>query len=365
MKRFYLLAVITLFALLIISEVATSPADAQSTTGTRPTLASPTATPFVPPTLKDDGEVYKVDTELVNLNVRVVDRNNRPIAKLRQGDFKIFEDDVPQRIEFFSEGEVPTNYSLVIDNSNSLRSQIEQVIEASKILVAANRPADETSIIRFVSSSKIEILEDFTANKTYLNEALDSLYTEGGQTAIIDAVYLAAERVNNYEKSSKSEDRKRRALVLVSDGEDRDSFYKETQLMELLRETDVQIYVVGFVKELSSDRGFITKSPQGKAKAFLERLATETGGKAYFPSDVSELNGIAREIATELRTQYSIGYIPTNEKQDGTYRNIRVMIEDGPNKQKRIPITRAGRTADGGTPTTPTAQKPVVPPKNN
>lgn len=365
MKRFYILAVITLFSLLAISEVATSPAGAQSTTTTRPTLASPTATPFVPPTLKDDGEVYKVDTELVNLNVRVVDRNNRPIAKLRQGDFKIFEDDVPQRIEFFSEGEVPTNYSLVIDNSNSLRSQIEQVIEASKILVAANRPADETSIIRFVSSSKIEILEDFTSNKTYLNEALDSLYTEGGQTAIIDAVYLAAERVNNYEKSSKNEDRKRRALVLVSDGEDRDSFYKETQLMELLRETDVQIYVVGFVKELSSDRGFITKSPQGKAKALLERLATETGGKAYFPTDVSELNGIAREIATELRTQYSIGYIPTNEKQDGTYRNIRVLIEDGPNKQKRIPITRAGRTADGGTPTTPTAQKPVVPPKNN
>ena len=365
MKRLYIFAVITLFSLLVISEVATSPAGAQSTTGTRPTLTTPTATPFVVPTLKDDGEVYKVETELVNLNVRVVDRNNRPIAKLRQGDFKIFEDDVPQRIEFFSEGEVPTNYSLVIDNSNSLRSQIEQVIEASKILVAANRPADETSIIRFVSSSKIEILEDFTANKTYLNEALDSLYTEGGQTAIIDAVYLAAERVNNYEKSTKGDERKRRALVLVSDGEDRDSFYKEAQLMELLRETDVQIYVVGFVRELSSERGFITKSPQGKAKAFLERLATETGGKAYFPNDVSELNGIAREIATELRTQYSIGYIPTNDKQDGSYRNIRVQVLDGPNNQKRIPITRAGRTAEGGTSTTPTAQKPIQPPKNN
>jgi Ca-activated chloride channel homolog len=364
MKRLYLLGVFSLFSLLIISEVLYSSVGAQSTSGNvRPTLASPTPTPFVPPTLKDDGEIYTVDTELVNLNVRVVDRNGRPITKLNRSDFKILEDGVAQKIEFFSESQIPTNYSLVIDNSNSLRSQIEQVIEASKILVAANRPADETSIIRFVSSSKIEILEDFTANKTYLNEALDGLYTEGGQTAIIDAVYLAADRVTKYEQSSRDEDRKRRALVLISDGEDRDSFYKEPQLFQLLRESDVQIYVVGFVKELSEEKGFITKSPQGKAKAFLERLATETGGKAYFPNDVSELNGIARDIATELRSQYSIGYIPTNDKQDGTYRNIRIQIEDGPNKQKRIPIARAGRTADAGsTKAAPTAQKPAASP---
>ena len=363
MKRFYILAVLTLFSLLVISEVASPPVDAQTTTA-KPTLAKPTVTPQVAPSLKEDpNEIYTVDTELVNLNVRVVDRGNRPINGLKQGDFKILEDDVPQKIEFFSQSEVPTNYSLVIDNSNSLRSQIEQVIEASKILVAANKPSDETSIIRFVSSQKIEILEDFTSNKNYLNEALDSLYTEGGQTAIIDAVYLAAQRVNDYEKSSK-DDRLRRALVLISDGEDRDSFYKEAQLFQLLRETDVQIYVVGFVRELSSERGFITKSPQGKAKSFLERLASETGGKAYFPNDVGELNGIARDIATELRVQYSIGYIPTNDKRDGTYRNVRVQVADGPNAQKRIPITKAGRTAEGGTPS-PTAQKPGQPPKDH
>lgn len=361
MKRLYILGAISLFSLLVVSEFLTYSAGAQTTESKKPTLASPTPTPFVPPTLKDDGEVYKVDTELVNVNVRVVDRNNRPITKLRQSDFKILEDGVAQKIEFFTEGEVPTNYSLVIDNSNSLRSQIEEVIDASKILVAANRPADETSIIRFVSSSKIEILEDFTSNKTYLNEALDGLYTEGGQTAIIDAVYLAADRVSKYEQNKQNDDHTRRALVLVSDGEDRDSYYKEAQLFDLLRETDVQIFVVGFVKELSGDKGFITKSPQGKAKAFLERLASETGGKAYFPDDVSQLNGIAHDIASELRTQYSIGYIPSNNNQDGTFRNIRVQVADGPDKQKRIALTRAGRTADGGAPA-PTAQKPAASP---
>ena len=118
-----------------------------------------------------------------------------------------------------------------------------------------------------------------------------------------------------------------------------------------MRETNVQIYVVGFIKELSSERGFITKSKQGKAKDFLEKLATETGGRAYFPNGVSELNGIAREIASELRTQYSIGYIPTNDREDGTFRNIKVSVADGPNSAKRIAITRAGRIAEGGTPT--------------
>lgn len=346
------LAVLFLFVLAgAVVSVTTAATSAQ----TGSAQATPTPTPQPAPTIKEEDEIVKIDTELVNLNVRVVDRNNRPVSNLRQAEFKIFEDNVPQEIEFFSKSEVPTNYSLVIDNSNSLRSQIEEVIEAGKILVNSNKPEDETSIIRFVSSSKIEILEDFTAKKEYLNEALDNLYTEGGQTAIIDAVYLAADRVSKHDKAASDADRTRRALVLISDGEDRDSYYKESQLFELLREVDVQIYVIGFVKELSSERGFITKSPQGKAKSLLERLANETGGKAYFPTDVSELNGIARDIASELRIQYSIGYLPTNDRSDGTYRNIKVLVDDGPNKQKRIAITRAGRTAESNGSATPAA----------
>ena len=345
MKRFYFLGLLTLL-LFAVSGAVLSVTSAQTNTASRP-QATPTPTPQAAPTIREEDEIVKIDTELVNLNVRVVDRNNRPVGNLRQAEFKVFEDNVQQQIEFFSKSEVPTNYSMVIDNSNSLRSQIEEVIEAGKILVNSNKPEDETSIIRFVSSSKIEILEDFTANKDYLNDALDNLYTEGGQTAIIDAVYLAADRVSKYEKGARDDDRKRRALVLISDGEDRDSFYKESQLFELLREVDVQIYVIGFLKELSTERGFISKSPQGKAKSLLERLATETGGKAYFPAEVSELRGIARDIASELRTQYSIGYLPSNDRSDGTYRNIKVVVDDGPNKQKRIAITRSGRTADG------------------
>ena len=315
---------------------------------------SPAAAKATPTVLKDDDEPIKIDTELVNLNVRVVDRNNRPINDVPQKDFKIFEDGNLQKIDFFSRSEVPTNYALVLDNSGSMKLQLEKVIEAGKILVNTNRPDDESMIIRFVGREKIEIVQHFTADKEDLNYVLDNLLWEGGPTALRDAVYLAVENVDEYEKSKKIDDRKRRAIVLVTDGEDRNSFYSEKQLFDLLRESEVQIYVIGFVDDLSKEGGFIGKSPQGKAKAFLERLASESGGKAYFPASTAELPGLAKEISNELRTQYSIGYIPSNDRRDGTYRSIKVTINDGPNSQKRIPVTRAGRTAEGG------PQKPVV-----
>lgn len=319
---------------------------------------SPTVSPKVSPTIEiDDGPDLIIETELVNLNVRVVDRNNRPIAKLQAGDFEIFEDKVSQTISFFSQEDVPTNYALVIDNSGSLRFQLEKVIEASKIIVNTNKPEDETGVVRFVSSDKIEILQDFTSDKDELNDALDNMYIEGGQTSIIDAIYLAAERVDEYERAKNANDRKRRALILVSDGEDRSSFYKEEQLFELLRESDVQIYAIGFVNDLEKDGGFIRKSPQKKAKNFLTRLATETGGKAYFPDTLSELNGIATDIASELRTQYSIGYTPTDDRKDGRFRNIRVVVKDGPNKEKRIAITKTGRISQKDATAPPTLQK--------
>lgn len=359
MKRKYLLISSLVFGIaLAFSAVDFTAIYAQTTQPDRarqiptptptPAVKTPTATPTPAatpaPTPNPEDEIIKVDVDLVNLSVRVIDRNNRPINNLTKNDFTVFENNVPQPIEFFSRAEVPTNYSLVIDNSGSLRQQLEKVIEAGKIITNTNRADDETSIIRFVSSDKIEIVQDFTANKEEINDALDNLFIEGGQTAIIDAVYLAAEKVTEYEKKDGIE-RKRRALILVSDGEDRDSYYKEQQLFELLRETDVQIYVIGFVNDLSKEGGFISKSPQAKAKSFLEKLATETGGKSYFPNSINELTQIAQDISSELRTQYSIGYAPTNDLRDGSYRAIKVQIADGPNKQKRIAVTRSGRTA--------------------
>lgn len=352
MKRFSLLF-FSAVAVIGAVAVAYSIVEAQSPTVSKPSIAQPTPSPSPVKTPSEEDIITEVKTELVNLNVRVIDRNSRPINGLPETEFKVFEDGVAQNIEFFSRSEVPTNYGLVIDNSGSLRQQLEKVIEAGKILVATNKPEDETIIIRFVSRDKITIEQPFTKNKVDLTDSLDNLYIEGGQTAIIDAVYLAAEKVSEYEQQRGKEDRKRRAIIVVSDGEDRDSYYSEAQLFEMLRETDVQIYAIGFVNELSKETGFISKSPQGKAKSFLQRLATETGGKAYFPNSTAELAGMAKEIASELRMQYSIGYVPTNDRKDGTFRNIKVVVNDGPKQEKRIAITKAGRIAEGDSPSAP------------
>jgi Ca-activated chloride channel homolog len=348
MNRSQLAIILAVASFLFLGYITGGTAKAQNTERDRMATPTPPATPSPTRTIEEETEVGFIETELVNLNVRVVDRNNRPINGLKQSDFTIFEDNVKQEIDFFSQSEVPTNYALVIDNSGSLRSQIQEVIDAGKILVGTNRPEDETSVIRFVSSDKIEIVQDFTANAADLNDALDNLYIEGGRTAIIDAVYLAVQRVSDFEKNKDRDDRTRRALILVSDGEDVNSFYSQKQLFDLIKESDVQIYAVGFIKDLESKGGFVSKSAQSKARSFLETLATQTGGKAYFPNAVSELNTLAREIASEMRTQYSIGYIPSNDREDGTYRNIKVSIADGPRGEKRIPVTRAGRTASTG-----------------
>jgi Ca-activated chloride channel homolog len=361
MNRFILLVLIAFTAaglavglLLDVGVAAQSGSPTPTPLGTTPTTSR---TPFV-----EDDSIIKIDTELVNLSVRVIDRNNRPINNVQEREFKIYEDGVLQKIDFFSRAEVPTNYALVIDNSGSLRQQLDKVVEAGKVFVNTNRPDDETMIIRFVGRDKIEIEQPFTSNKVDLNDALDNLYVEGGQTAVIDAVYLAAENVEEYKRTTGSVDKRRRALILVTDGEDRNSYYNEKQLFELLRESDVQIYVIGFVDDLSKEGGFIGKSPQGKAKALLERLATETGGKAYFPKSSAELPGLAREISNELRTQYSIGYIPSNDRKDGTYRTIKVQVDDGPGNQKRIAISKAGRTAESGGGTGPRSSQPQTKP---
>lgn len=308
------------------------------------TNASPSPAPTPEPVVEDEG-VLRVDTEEVNLNVRVVDGKNRSVSDLDLSRFNVYEDGVLQPLTSLTTAEVPIINALVIDNSRSLRTQLGKVIDAGKIIVSTNRPADESLIVRFVSRDKIEVVQDFTINKNSLNNALDNLFVEGGQTAIIDAVYRAAKKVDDYQKSQKKEDVKLRALILVSDGDDRSSSLGEKQLFDLLRQSQVQIYAVGFVSDLSREPDANGVSRQEKAKSFLTRLAQETGGKVFFPSSIDELPQIASEISGEMRTQYLISYSPTNDVRDGSFRRIRVEVTDGANKEKRTAITRAGRTS--------------------
>ena len=295
----------------------------------------------------DEGDIVRVVSNLVNLQVRVVDRNNRPINDVRDADFRVFENGAPQKIEFVTREEVPISYGLVVDNSGSLRNQIVQVIEAGKTIVESNKPGDETFVLRFISSDEIKIMQDFTADKGLLGDALDDMFVEGGRTAIIDAVYLASEHTAEYKKGNALDDKRRRAIILVTDGEDRASFYKREQLFESLKENDVQIYVIGFVNELEREAGFISKSKRQKAVDLLDGLAKETGGRTFYPTSLAELPRIAEEITKDMRTQYVVSYVPTSQAQPGEFRPVRVAVADAPNKEKRIAVTRAGYTSRG------------------
>jgi Ca-activated chloride channel family protein len=303
----------------------------------------PTATPEV---IENDNEAITIDTEEVSLNVRVINANNRPIGNLKDSSFRVYEDGVLQPVTSVSTTEVPIFNALVIDNSRSLRTQLSKVVEAGKILVGANKPQDEATVVRFVSADKIEVVQDFTANKSMINNALDNLFVEGGQTAIIDAVYKAAQMVQKYQNTQKKEDVKLRTLILVTDGDDRGSLYDERLLFELLRKSFVQIYAIGFTENLSDvpdpETGI---SRRQKARDFLTRLAAETGGKVYFPDSIDQLSKIALEISSELRTQYVVSYAPTNDKRDGSFRKIKVEVVDPATKEKRTAITRTGRNA--------------------
>jgi Ca-activated chloride channel family protein len=321
-----------------------------------PPRLKPKPTP-TPPQEFGEGETIRINSQLVTLSVRVIDRSNRPIDNVSKNSFHIFEDGVSQPVEQFTKEEVPISYGLAVDTSLSLRNQIQSVIDAAKTIINSNKKDDETFIERFISSDKINIEKEFTANKDDLLESIDNLYLEGGQTAVIDGVYLAAEHVAEHKKGDDS-DRRRRALIVITDGEDRHSFYTEPQLMQRLREEDVQIYVIGFVTELEKEGGFIKKSPREKSMALINKFASETGGRAFFPQSLSELPEIANSIIRDMRTQYVLAYNPTNKERDGSYRAIRVSVDDGPQHDKRIALTRSGRVA--GRDTAPGSKTPAT-----
>ncbi|HTG88215.1 MAG TPA: VWA domain-containing protein [Pyrinomonadaceae bacterium] len=335
----------------------------------RPTLGEPPPVPKLKPTPTptppeeiEEGDKIKINADLVQLHVRVIDRNNRPINNVPQGEFHVFEDGVAQPIESFTREEVPISYGLAVDTSGSLRSQLPTVIEAGKSIINSNKSGDETFLVRFVGRDNIETVQDFTANKELLGDGLDNMFVEGGQTAIIDAVYVSAEHVSEYRKGDDG-DRRRRALIVITDGEDRNSFYNQEQLFARLREDDVQIFVIGFVNELDKEAGFIRKSPRDKAVNLINKLAEETGGRAFFPESLSELPQIANEIIRDLRTQYVISYNPTNKTPDGTYRAIKVTVDQPTSSEKRIALTRTGRLArrEGvGAPKAPPVRLPTA-----
>lgn len=267
----------------------------------------------------------------VLLHVRVTDAANNPVRDVPQEAFHVTEDGTPQKIEVFMNEDVPLTYGLVIDCSGSMRSQLQQIVNAGKKIIDTNKAKDETFIVRFISSDKIETLQELTSDKQVLSNGLDTLYVEGGQTAVIDAVYLSAEYLAKA-RTDPNEVR-RRALILVTDGEDRSSYYKKDQLSRHLTSTNTQIFTIALTKD-------VPKNKIDRAFGLLSQLATDTGGRTYFANTASDIERISAEIIRDIRTQYVIGYIPASGDSPKGFRKVLVSVGETPNQEKRVAITR-------------------------
>jgi Ca-activated chloride channel homolog len=274
------------------------------------------------------GESIKITTEMVQLDVKVTDQNGRPISGLTKNDFAVYEDKVGQSIESVSGEEAPVSMGLVIDTSGSMREKLFTVADAARDLIRQMRRDDEAFLVQFNTES--DLIQDFTSNRRELEKALGELYAGGG-TALLDAIIATADHAR--EKGQ----RRKKALVVITDGLDKNSSTKEKEVIDAMKEDEVQVYLVGFVDEEESG-GFFSRSPAKKAKQLLTRLAEDSGGRAFFPTDVSEMPAIAAQIAKELRAQYVISYYPSNSRRDGSFRSVRVMV----NNRKLIAQTRQG-----------------------
>lgn len=281
----------------------------------------------------------------VEANLLILDADNKFVSDVKQDDVKIFEDGVEQKITLFAKKENAVSVGLVMDNTGSMRPQIERIRAAGLTFVSSLRPQDEAFLVRFVDSTKIETLQDWTADKKRIAVGLQDMYVEGGQSAIIDALYVSAEKMLAREKADKS---KRCALVLITDGEDRDSYYKREQLFELLKGSNVQIFVIGLTGDLSNEtNGYVgSKNPKASAEKLLNSMALQTDGAAFFMNSQnkkefeSALVSALKAILTELNSQFVIGYTSTNPKRDGLVRKLTVQVADGAKGEKRQTFIR-------------------------
>ena len=292
-------------------------------------------------TVDKDG-VIKVETDMVLLDVTVIDQNNTPVMNLKKEDFSVHEDKVKQTIESVSREEVPVSFGMVIDTSGSMKSKLQSVSDATVLLIKQMRRDDEAFVASF--KAEAELVQEFTDDRRELEDAIGDLYTSGG-TALLDAIIATADYAQDKGK------RRRKALVVISDGYEKNSSSKEKEVLEAIKEDEVQVYLVGFIDE-DEEKGLFGKSPAKKAKELLSRIADDSGGRAYFPKDISEIPAIAAQISKDLRTQYVVSYYPANDKRDGAFRTIQVSVNQAGGR-KLIARARRGyyaRNAQGQLP---------------
>lgn len=259
----------------------------------------------------DEVPIFTAETRVVSLPVTVLDRNGKLVTDIPRENFRVLENNVEQVIKTFQREDVPVSMCILIDSSGSMKDRHASVVAAALALVRASNPEDEVCFVNFNDLATLE--QPFTNDIAKLEEAMDAIDTRGG-TAMRNAISAAIDYVKENGKRDK------KVLVVVTDGNDNAS--NETTLEELVRrvrESEVLVYTIGL---LSTEE----RSEARKAKRALDEITEASGGFAYYPQSLAEVETITPRIAHEIRNQYMITYSPSNAELDGTYRRIKVEV---------------------------------------
>ena len=255
--------------------------------------------------------------ELINVTATVTDDEGRFVGDLSKEDFSVFEDGKRQNISQFTRERVPVSLGILLDASGSMN--IERLTSAkaaiTRLVFDLLDKSDELFFVEFGYSARLT--QGWTGDRTLIRHALENVRAPTGDTALYDAIALALPTAQEGRYVKK-------ALLVISDGEDNVSKYGFNKVVEHVREAkDVTIYAIGLLEENDQRGGLFKKPPSKKAKEALTQLAELTGGQAFFPKSVDEVEEICKRIAHDLRNQYTLGYTPSNSGLDGSWREIR------------------------------------------
>ena len=274
---------------------------------------------------------FRASVDIVSLNVTVTDPQQRYITDLTSDDFQVFEDGVKQDVTLFNRTNLPIALALLVDTSASMESRLQTAQDAAIGFARKLRPQDLAEIIDF--DSRVVVLQGFTNKVSEIESAIRKT-SAGGSTSMYNAIYIALKDLKKSVATSTDEIR-RQAIVVLSDGEDTSSLLPFEEVLDLAKRSETAIYAIGLrapESSSSSNKGF------KEAEFVLRQLSQETGGRAFFPNQIGDLNTVYGQIADELSSQYTVGYTSKNPKRDGAWRRVVVRTT----RQGATPRTKLG-----------------------
>jgi Ca-activated chloride channel homolog len=305
----------------------TSPdASAQSGTSAAPPQDDQKKTPAAHGNPTNDPGVFvvKKDVDEVLLHASVIDDKQHIVTNLDRSAFAVFEDGKPQNIISFHHEDIPVAMGIVIDNSGSMREKRAKVNQAALNLVRSSNPKDEVFIVNFNDEYYLD--QDFTNDLLKMKDALEKIDAKGG-TSLYDAVVASADHLKRNARLEK------KILFVVTDGEDNASSETlEQAVKQLQEESGPSVYAIGILGNEEHPK---------RAKRALEIIAQRTGGIAFFPKTLDEVDEISKTVAHDIRNQYTIGYKPTNPRESGGFRSVKVEVK-GKGRGKMTVRTKSG-----------------------